>query len=540
MKKVGFSFLYLGLLFLLSCSSKPNVVPSLKNWEGDSGNYIFTENSKIIINDLYWDTLFNDATTFSEELFEITGKRIQIVKGNNPAIGDFYLTSGQRLPEIGNEGYILNVDDFVKIEASTSTGIFYGMRTVLQILKQDSVNHNKIAKGSSKDWPDYPLRGLMVDPARRYLSMAFLKGWIKRLSWYKMNMFHIHFTDNQGFRLQCDTYPGLASEEHYTKDDIVELEAYAKKYHVIIVPEVDMPGHATPIVKYNPSLAFDSEFLTHTIDVTSDSSRAWLKALLEEYLPLFSGPYFHIGTDEFPVPYHKKWEDDVLSNCKKITDYQKLKGYAEPMDVFVEFMNWANDIIRAHGKTMRMWHWWDWAPNGIHPNNNIEIDFWEPGEAKDPQWYAPKGYNLSNSSDTVPYFGPNKEGWIPKKPEWYTTKGYKLLNCSESSLYYVPNAEGWIPKIKEYYEGTIFPTSENGNITAFHTGAIPKESCTGGKIQLWGDREYGGATENEITSNLTPWVAGLGEILWGGPRSSSFNDFIKRQKLTGEPPADSL
>jgi len=431
------------------------------------------------------------------------------VNGGTPISGDFYLTLGSANSSIGNEGYELTINDYVTINAKTITGAFYGMQTALQALKLDS-GKNNISKGSCIDWPDYPMRALMVDPARKFLSVNYMENWIRRLAWYKMNYFHIHFTDDEGFRLQCDIYPGLTSTDgYYTLANIARFEAIAAKYHVSIIPEIDMPGHASLIRRYDSTLFFTDANLKSVLNVTSTSTRNWLSGLLNYYLPRFSGKYFHIGTDEFPVPYHPSFPDNVYSSCKQLTTYQNSKGYAQPMDVFVEFMNWANDIIRSYGKTTRMWHWFDWAPNGIYPNSNIEIDLWEPAWKRPlEQW----------------------DGYAALNPAWYASKGYKLLNSSEAWNYCVPDRSS-NPRMDSYF-------GASGSITKFHTGTIPMASCTGGKIQLWGDHRYGNKTEAQINTILIPYVGAMGETTWGGPaKSDTLASVFTRVTAVGEPPA---
>lgn len=487
----------------------PIVVPSIKNWTGGSGQYTLTGTSRIVLNKAFYSQLLSDANTFKEDLFSISGLDITIVNGGTPVRGDLYLTLGSVNSSIGNEGYELTIQDYISISSKTTDGLFYGMQTVLQALNLDN-GRNNIPKGSCIDWPDFPIRALMVDPARRFLSVSYMENWIRRLAWYKMNYFHIHFTDSEGFRLQCDIYPGLTSADgYYSLDDIARFEAIAAKYHVSIIPEIDMPGHASHIRNYDSTLFFTDANIKSVLNVTSKHTRDWLSGLLNYYLPKFSGKYFHIGTDEFPVPYHPLWPENVYSDCKQLTEYQKSKGYAQPMDVFVEFMNWTNDIIRSHGKTTRMWHWFDWAPNGIYPDSSIEIDLWEPA------WERPLA---------------EWDGYASKDPAWFAGKGYKLLNSSEAWNYCVPERSAK-PEMDKYF-------GVNGSITNFHTGIIPAASCTGGKINLWGDNEYGGKTEAQINAVLIPYVGAMGETTWGGPaKSDSLALVLTRVTAAGEPPA---
>src|SRR5258708_2111996 len=136
----------------------------------------------------------------------------------------------------------------VTLSASTEDGVFYGTWTLLQLLKQGLT----LKGGVARDWPDYPQRGLMIDVGRQYFSVPWLESHIRDLAYLKYNFFHLHFSDNFGFRLESERHPEIVSTQYYTKAEIHALHTLANKYHVTIVPEIDVPGHLDAALLTHP------------------------------------------------------------------------------------------------------------------------------------------------------------------------------------------------------------------------------------------------------------------------------------------------
>ncbi|MDO4229502.1 MAG: family 20 glycosylhydrolase [Capnocytophaga sp.] len=192
------------------------------------------------------------------------------------------------------EAYTLQVSKHkIRIEAITEKGVFWAMQTLRQLVlkkgKRTFIEGCKIV-----DFPAFRIRGFMQDVGRTFISLEELKREIATLSRYKINVFHWHLTENQGWRLESKKYPVLndassyerSHARFYTLEEARELVAFCKAHNVMLIPEIDMPGH---------SLAFRKAF---RCDMQSEEGTKILKDLLEEMLPYFDVPYFHIGTDE--------------------------------------------------------------------------------------------------------------------------------------------------------------------------------------------------------------------------------------------------
>lgn len=224
--------------------------------------------------------------------------------------------------------YELKIDKQVIISAASSAGIFYGLQTLKQLILQEG-SDLKIAECTIHDWPAFKIRGYMQDVGRNYQSTVFLKEQMKVLASYKMNVFHMHLTDNPGWRLESLRYPQLQLEEatsrkpgkYYSRDEFVDLVDYCSERHITIIPEFDIPGHTAAFRK--------------ALDIKSMNSPKVQNILIDlidelcELVPAEKMPYIHLGTDEV---WHKEEKVD--------------KDFLKPLI----------DRIHFHGREMVGWH----------------------------------------------------------------------------------------------------------------------------------------------------------------------------------------
>jgi hexosaminidase len=231
---------------------------------------------------------------------------------------------------VGGEAYRITVTrGGVDVAASGDAGLYYGAETLWQLMAAGG-SSKRIAAVTIDDRPAFAWRGIMLDSARHFQPVAHVKELIDRMAMAKLNTFHWHLTDDQGWRIQIDRYPRLTSvgawrQEagaagydpktgkpvryggYYTKAQIRDVVAYARSHHVTIVPEIDVPGHATAIIAAYPELAsiqnppkspsHDWGILPNLLDPT-DATFTFLDNVLDEVIALFPGPYIHVGGDE--------------------------------------------------------------------------------------------------------------------------------------------------------------------------------------------------------------------------------------------------
>ena len=242
----------------------------------------------------------------------------------------------------GSEGYRLVSDARgVTISAAQPAGLFYGIQTLRQLLPADVYRQAKVARAwalpavAIADAPRFAWRGSHLDVARHFMPKAFVLKHIELLAQHKMNVFHWHLTDDQGWRIEIRRYPlltqvgawrresmvaypsgaaparydGKPHGGYYTQDDIREVVAYAAARHVTVVPEIEMPGHALAAVAAYPGLGNQPDrrlevgrdwgVIPHVFNV-DDGTVAFLQNVLDEVMALFPGPYVHVGGDECP------------------------------------------------------------------------------------------------------------------------------------------------------------------------------------------------------------------------------------------------
>ncbi|MDH6131959.1 hexosaminidase [Kitasatospora sp. MAA4] len=379
-------------------TAAPTTVPALRNWTAGTGSFTFSAGSRVVVDPAYAAQITGDAQTFAADLTALEGRTVAVVQGA-AAAGDIALTLGaSTLP---TEGYKMTVGSSISIQGASSTGEFWGTRTVLQLLHQSPT----IAAGTATDSPTKPERGLMIDTGRNFFPVDWIENQIRDMSYLKMNYFHLHLSDTFGFRLASTTHPEITSAQHYSKADIANIIALGNAYHVQIIPEIDMPGHMDAILSGELAIGHDyrlrdsaGNVSSSYIDLSIPGARSLMSDLINEYLPLFtSSPYWHLGADEYVTDY---------------TSYPQLLAYARAnyganataKDIYYGFVNWADGIVRAGGKTMRMWNDGIAAGDGtIAPNADIIVEYWY-NYGLTPQQLIDAGHTVANESWTPTYY----------------------------------------------------------------------------------------------------------------------------------------
>ncbi|MEU1095948.1 family 20 glycosylhydrolase, partial [Streptomyces sp. NPDC005877] len=467
-------------------AAPPQTVPALRQWTAGSGAYTFTDTSRIAVDPASAARLGDEAATLADDLAARTGRTVAVVTGA-PATGDIALGLGDTtLPA---EGYRMTVGAAVTIRAGTDTGAFYGTRTLLQLLHQSA----SVPAGTAVDWPTKPERGLMIDQGRKFFTVAWVGQHIKELAYLKLNYFHFHLSDTFGFRLESSTHPEIVSTDHYTKQDIADLVALGQRYHVTIVPEIDTPGHMNAILAAHPELRLKNRSGTASaefIDLSLPGSYTLIKDLVNEYLPLFPARYWHIGADEYVTDYGS---------------YPQLLTYARAhygpgataKDTYYGYVNWADALVRAGGKTTRMWN--DGIKSGdgtVTPNADIVVEYWY-NYGLTPQQLAAAGHTVAN------------ESWTPT---YYVLGGAK-------------------PDTRWMYE-TWTPDLFQGGATLSDPVRNP-----GSLIHVWCDNP-GAETEDQIAGGIMYPLRGLAQQTWGSPKPvASYAAFTPIVAAVGHNPA---
>ncbi|WP_371619347.1 family 20 glycosylhydrolase [Streptomyces sp. NBC_00454] len=469
-----------------AAAAAPQTVPALRQWTAGTGSYGFTSTSRIVVDPAYTAQLSDEAATLAEDLGALAGRSVAVVTGS-ASPGDIGLSLGDgSLPA---EGYRMTVGQSIAIQAGTDTGAFYGTRTVLQLLHQSA----SVPAGTAVDWPTKSERGLMIDQGRKFFTVDWVKQHIKELAYLKLNYFHFHVSDTFGFRLESATHPEIVSTDHYSKQDIADLVALGQKYHVTIVPEIDTPGHMNQILAAHPELKLKSSsgaVSPDFIDLSLPASYTLIKDLINEYLPLFPAAYWHIGADEYVTDYSKY--PQLLSYARA-----HYGANATAKDTYYGFVNWADDLVRAGGKTTRMWNDGIKAGDGtITPHAGILVEYWY-SYGLTPQQLAAAGHTVAN------------ESWTPT---YYVLGGAK-------------------PDTKWMYETWTPDTFEGGNVLA------DSAKNPGSLIHVWCDSPNA-ETETQVAAGIMYPLRGLAQQTWGSPKPvSTYAAFTPIVAAIGHNPA---
>ncbi len=479
---------------IIFANPAPSVIPSLREWQGSSGSFTMSSASRIIVDPSYALQLKETALVFQNDLLEVTGDTLPVITSISSRPGDFFLSLRNSDPVIGNEGYLFKVGDSVVITANTSTGVFYGTRTALQILLQDPTRTH-IAEGTARDYPAYRERGFMLDVGRKFFSLRFLEDYVKFMAWYKMNNFHLHLNDNEidagkspdwmhkyaAFRLYSERFKGLAAKDgYYTKQDISELQTIAKEYAITITPEIDAPAHALAFTQYRPDLASPNsskEFL----DLENPNTYTFLNAIWDEFLPWFDSTQVDIGVDEYAI---------------------------KDADRYREFINRYDAYLRHKGKTVRMWGGLSKMKSSIKVNTDIVIDVWDNLWAN-PVDMAKQGFQIINTNDKLLYI-------VPKAGYFHDYLDTKLLY------------EQWEPSIFDLSKQSL-----NLNPGDPH--------LLGGMFAEWNDKLGNVVSDADVHARVKPAMQTLGEKMWSGTTTgTTFEQFQQLAMIIGDAPGTHL
>ncbi len=292
-----------------SAHRAPLVIPALRQWYPGRGSWQLSPRSRILVAPQQPHVLAI-ARQLSSDLRTDVGRRLPVVEqSSNGRNGDVVLRQTQDLAaSLGTEGYALAVDTTVRITAASTTGIFYGGRSLLQLLHQA----RSIPRGFGLDRPRYPQRGLMVDASRTTYSTKWVLREIRRLAAIKLNVLHLHLTDDQRWAITSKSYPTVVGKHPFTRGDIRRILRLAHRDHVLVIPEIEMPGHMASFLSRHPGMELkladaagsstSQQYVTDKLDITNPKALAAMRRILDEYLPLFPGRYWDMGDDEYVTP----------------------------------------------------------------------------------------------------------------------------------------------------------------------------------------------------------------------------------------------
>lgn len=378
------------------------IIPQPESVKLNAGNFKITKNTVIYCNS---KEVLVVAEFLVAKLASATGFDLQIKEGSGKGIN--FIISKATEPSLGNEGYKLQVTpENIELTANKANGIFYGIQSLLQMLppqiKSSSSQNDvewKIPCAEIEDSPRFPWRGLMLDVSRHFFTKEEVMAYIDQLAEYKMNVFHWHLTDDQGWRIEIKSLPKLTEigawraervgdwwqreprEENepvtyggfYTHEDIKELVQYAKERFVEIVPEIDVPGHSLATIVAYPEIScthtvkdinVGNKFYTvdeNSLCVGKELTFEYLDKIFTEIAMLFPSKYIHVGGDECYKGFWSKCPD-----CQKRIRDEGLKNTNELQSYFIKRME---KMLGAKNKKLVGWD--EILEGGLAPNATV-------------------------------------------------------------------------------------------------------------------------------------------------------------------------
>jgi len=469
----------------------PFVIPALKAWRGGQGYFNLNKHSKIVLPPGEKEILGSLSVQLQQEILETTGLKLQ-VKVGKPGKSDIYLAISNEVPRLGEEGYQLKIGDVFRITAPKFKGLYWGTRTLLQLLD----SHQEIPQGEAVDYPSYKVRGLVLDVGRKFFTMDFLRKYVKLLSYYKMNDFQIHLNDNgfkkyfgdnwdstyAAFRLENEQYPGLTAKDgHYSKKEFRELQALGRQYGVLIVPEIDVPAHALSLTHAVPAIGSKKYGMDH-LDLHNPLTDTVVHNIFKEYLagpdPVFTGPVVDIGTDEY------------------------AKAEAEAFRAFTDrVIGWVQD----YGKKVRLWGALTWAKGNTPVRvKGVTMNTWYNGYAE---------------------------------PRAMKKLGYPQISTPDGWLYIVPAAGYYYDYLNLHHLYAPWTPAQVGNVR-FEPGDT---AIIGGSFAVWNDIVGNGITAQDVTDRVFPALQVLSQKMrCGQDKPLDFKTFDSKRKKVGEGPGLNL
>ncbi len=353
-----------------------------------AGEFILGPNSRILLTDNAQVEAVQVAEYLADMLRRATGLRLPTAAAEQPGPGDIVLAPDPAIT--ADEGYRLRVSpDRIEIAAQTPRGLFYGVQTLRQLAPIEN-GPPRPAAGRSDGWripavdiddaPRFPYRGMHLDVGRHWFPVSFIKKYIDLLAAYKLNTFHWHLTDDQGWRIEIKQYPRLTSVGawrretqvrsagdgtarldgtpyggFYTQDEIREVVGYAAAQFITVMPEIELPGHSRAALAAYPELGCTTgpfEVATHwgihdDILCPSEATFTFLENVLEEVLALFPSRFIHVGGDEAPT---RRW-----AASGAVRAMMAREGLARPAEVHGAFMRRMGAFLAARGRRLVGW-----------------------------------------------------------------------------------------------------------------------------------------------------------------------------------------
>ncbi|RTY92475.1 glycoside hydrolase family 20 protein [Flavobacterium sp. GT3R68] len=481
------------------------IIPQPKELKRMDGNFTINRTTKIVVKEVAFQ---KDADLFNQFLLMNYGYELQIVSYTK---GHTNIIEIQRATEGNSGSYTLNIlPSKTQIASNESQGIFYAFQTLIQLLPLERDKQITLPCLQIKDEPKYQWRGMHLDVGRHLFPTAFIKKYIDYMAMYKMNTFHWHLTEDQGWRIEIKKYPKLTQIAawrkgsivghyrdqiydtiryggFYTQDEIKEVVAYAKKRHITVVPEIEMPGHSQAALAAYPELACTSgpfEVATkwgvlEDVYCPNEATFEFLENVLTEVLELFPSEYIHIGGDECPKI---RWKN--CAHCQALIKSEGLKNEHELQSYFIKRIE---KFLNFKGRKIIGWD--EILEGGLAPN--AAVMSWRGTQG---------GIDAAKQHHNVVM----------------TPSSHCYFDHYQGDPKYEPIAIGGYTPVEKVYAYDPTPAALSPEEAKYIMGA---------QGNVW--TEYINTPEH-VEYMTMPRMAALAEVVWGTSNPNNYKDFQNR------------
>lgn len=474
----------------LACQSDPradlsqfSVIPKPLSDQALKGGFTFSEDFVLVSED---SLLRPAAALVKSYLDSLLPWSVSISNGSGQT-GSLYLSIDSQL---NLEEYRLEIlEKGIHIQGGSPQAVLLGFQSLRQMILALPVGAYTIPCRTISDQPRFPWRSMMLDCSRHFMDKDFVKRYIDLLALHKMNVFHWHLTEDQGWRIEIKKYPKLTEigayrkqadgsiyGGFYTQEEVKEVVAYAAERGITVIPEIEMPGHAlAALAAYSQFSCTGGPFeVTHEWGVFkevycagNEDTYQFLEDILAEVIPLFPAPYLHIGGDEVPK---FRWE-----NCPKCQETIKKEGLKDEHELQSHFLTRIEKYLNAHGK--RMIGWDEILEGGLAPNAIVQSWRGFEGAAQ----AAKEGHQAIVSPTSHAYFD------------------YGLHDINLQKVYdFEPVPQGLTVEQAKF--------------------------IIGGSCNMWSER----APQYLVDSKVFPRILAMAEVLWSDSAGRDFNEFRAR------------
>jgi hexosaminidase len=486
------------------------IIPVPVSVKKTAGAFILSQETKIQA-----DTPNNKAVLFFSSFLANTmayNKQVGL-RNTNAGSNVIYLTSTgtEGLPA---EGYRLTITPQQITIAGKGAGLFYGIQTLMQLMPLERAATAKLPCATIEDYPRFGYRGVMLDVCRHFFSVEMVKRYIDLMAGYKLNTFHWHLTDDQGWRIEIKKYPRLTQvasvraqtvignyrdrtpqqfdntpvSGFYTQDQIRDVIRYAADRYITIVPEIEMPGHAQAALAAFPELSCDPKLdykvaetwgVFNNIYCPSEKTFHFLEDVLTEVIDLFPSKYIHIGGDEAPKTV---WKNSKF--CQDLIKKLKLKDEHGLQSYFIQRME---KFVNSKGRSIIGWD--EILEGGLAPNATVM------------SWRGEEGGIAAAQQNHDVIMTPGSQGL-------YIDHGQGRLNQEPLSI------------------GGNEPISKIYNYNPTPSVLTPEQQAhiKGVQANLW--TEYI-TTDKKVEFMLLPRMLALSEIAWAPIANKNYKDFAE-------------